>query len=174
MMPPNKAYDETGALGGLFAPAYIHGDPQAEAAVQKWQADNFGMTNPGVDATRGPSTTVPTTTGFGIRNTAGTMTLPGMVDPEALRALAQGGKYVDQRDKIAAQVLANQGGGALPGAGGGGGAGGGAGVPGMPGSLRGGGEMSGMLPIGFNTMTPEQQARYGNQGFMQGSWAGGA
>jgi hypothetical protein len=32
-LPP---YDPVGALGGLFAPAYIHGNPQSEAAVQAW------------------------------------------------------------------------------------------------------------------------------------------
>ena len=31
-------------MGGLFAPAYIHGNPEAEAAVQKWQAENFALT----------------------------------------------------------------------------------------------------------------------------------
>src|SRR3954471_22534729 len=32
------AYDETGALGGTFAPAFIFGDPVSEAAVNKWNA----------------------------------------------------------------------------------------------------------------------------------------
>jgi hypothetical protein len=30
------AYDPVGALNGLFAPAYIAGNPQADAAVQAW------------------------------------------------------------------------------------------------------------------------------------------
>jgi hypothetical protein len=34
----NAAYDPVGALGGLFAPAYIHGNPQSEAAVGQWNA----------------------------------------------------------------------------------------------------------------------------------------
>jgi hypothetical protein len=29
-------YDPVGALGGLFAPAYIHGDQQSEDAVKAW------------------------------------------------------------------------------------------------------------------------------------------
>jgi hypothetical protein len=31
-------YDDVGALGGLFAPAYIAGDPVSQAAVAKWTA----------------------------------------------------------------------------------------------------------------------------------------
>lgn len=33
-----QPYDEIGAMGGLFAPAYIHGDPISEAAVARWNA----------------------------------------------------------------------------------------------------------------------------------------
>ena len=51
---------DNGALGGLFAPAYIHGNPESEAAVAKWQAENFALTPAMIEATRGPSTTVPT------------------------------------------------------------------------------------------------------------------
>jgi hypothetical protein len=66
-------------------------------AVNQWMAQNYSMTNPKVEETRSP---VPFNTG----NPA------GMVDPEALRALAQGGPYdMDaRRNAIAAQVQANQ------------------------------------------------------------------
>jgi hypothetical protein len=36
--PPRQPYDDVGALGGLFAPAYIPGDPIAMAAVARWNA----------------------------------------------------------------------------------------------------------------------------------------
>jgi hypothetical protein len=90
---PEQPYDPVGAMGGLFAPAYIHGNPEAEAAAAKWQAENFAMTPAMVEATRGPSTTV-TSPGGGIR-TGGvtTTTIPGSVDPAALKIMAQGGKY---------------------------------------------------------------------------------
>jgi hypothetical protein len=77
------------ALSDLFAPAYIRSDPNSVQAVQDWQNQNFGMTNQGVEATRHP-------VGFNTGNPA------GMVDPEALRQLAQGGP----RNAIAAQAVA--------------------------------------------------------------------
>lgn len=107
------AYDPTGALGGLFAPAYIHGNPESEAAVQQWQSQNFGLTPEMVEQTRGPATTVtnPATGGMGqlVRGPGTTTSTPGSVDPAALRILAQGGKYDmnKRRDEIAKQVLAN-------------------------------------------------------------------
>jgi hypothetical protein len=33
-----QPYDPVGALGGLFAPAYIHGNQQSSDAVQAWTA----------------------------------------------------------------------------------------------------------------------------------------
>ena len=93
---PNQPYDETGALGGLFAPAFIRGNPESEAAVAQWQAENFAVTPEMIEASRGPSTTVPTsgvTGGLRAMPGSGTMTIPGSVDPEALRIYAQGGKY---------------------------------------------------------------------------------
>jgi hypothetical protein len=85
------------ALGDLFAPAYIRSDPNSVQRVNDWQAQNFGMTNQGVEATRIP-------VGFNTGNPA------GMVDPEALRVLAQGGPYDlnARRNAIAAQVQAQQ------------------------------------------------------------------
>jgi hypothetical protein len=83
-------------LGSLFAPAYQAGNQQSIDAVDQWMATNFGMTNPKVEATRRPA-------GFNTGNPA------GMVDPEALRVLAQGGPYdPTTRDQIAAAQLAAQ------------------------------------------------------------------
>lgn len=90
-------YNPVGAMGGLFAPAFIHGDPQSEAATQAWMAKNWSMTNPMVEQTRQPVS-------FNTGNPA------GMVDPEALRVLSQGGPYDmnARRAAIAAQVQAQQ------------------------------------------------------------------
>jgi hypothetical protein len=83
-------------LGSLFAPAYQAGNQQSIDAVDQWMATNFGMTNPKVEATRRPVS-------FNTGNPA------GMVDPEALRVLAQGGPYdPTTRDQIAAAQLANK------------------------------------------------------------------
>ena len=80
-------------------------------AGDAWMATNFGMTNPKVEATRRPAA-------FNTGNPA------GMVDPEALRVLAQGGPYdPTTRDQIAAAQLANKpAAAAVGGTGGGGGA----------------------------------------------------
>jgi hypothetical protein len=81
-------------LGSLFAPAYQAGNQQSIDAVDQWMATNFGMTNPKVEATRRPVS-------FNTGNPA------GMVDPEALRVLAQGGPYdPSTRDQIAAAQIA--------------------------------------------------------------------
>jgi len=81
-------------LGSLFAPAYQAGNQQSIDAVDQWMATNFGMTNPKVEATRRPVS-------FNTGNPA------GMVDPEALRVLAQGGPYnPNTRDEIAAAQIA--------------------------------------------------------------------
>jgi hypothetical protein len=68
------------AMGDLFAPAYNRNDPASVANVDAWMAQNFSMTNPKVEQTRQPVS-------FNTGNPA------GMVDPEALRVLAQGGPY---------------------------------------------------------------------------------
>jgi hypothetical protein len=90
-----QPYDPTGALGGLFAPAYIHGNPQAEAAVADWTARHSTATNDVINASRAPAT-------FGTGNAA------GAVDVNALVASAQGGTYDPgpRRDAIAAQIVA--------------------------------------------------------------------
>jgi hypothetical protein len=90
-------YDEVGAMNGLFAPALIRGDPTSEAAVQNWMDQNYQVTNPVVEQSRGAA---PFNTG----------NVPGAVDPAALQAMAQGGKYDinSRRNAIAAQLAASQ------------------------------------------------------------------
>ena len=34
-------YDSVGALGGLFAPAWLYGDEASKAAVEAWNAKNL-------------------------------------------------------------------------------------------------------------------------------------
>lgn len=87
-------YDPVGALGGLFAPAYIHGNPQSEDAVAAWMKAHYSVTPDIINASRLP----------------GTGGNPGPVDPNALIAAAQGGTYDPsaRRDAIAAQVQAQQ------------------------------------------------------------------
>jgi len=79
------AYDTVGALGGMFAPAYIHGNAQSEAAVADWNRRNHVVTNDVIEQSR--------------KN--------GIVDQNALRAAAQGGPYDVNagRDAIAAAVV---------------------------------------------------------------------
>jgi hypothetical protein len=85
------------ALGDLFAPAYNPTDPQSVQAVQAWTNRNQGISPAEVEQTRMAS-------GVNTGNAA------GMVDPNALRSLAQGGPYDmnARRDAIAAQVQANE------------------------------------------------------------------
>ena len=112
-----KDYNPQGAMGGLFAPAYIHGLPASENAVSTWQAENHPVTYGNIDQTRmplpfqGPSAMsagngvyggpIPLTQVYGDQR--------GIVDPEALRVLAQGGKYDfnARRDAIAQRLTAN-------------------------------------------------------------------
>jgi hypothetical protein len=86
------------ALGDLFAPAYNPTDPQSVQAVQAWTDRNQGISSAQVEQTRMP------TAGVNTGNTA------GMVDPNALRSLAQGGPYDmnARRDAIAAKLQAQQ------------------------------------------------------------------
>jgi len=110
------AYNPEGELGGMFAPPHIAGDPVANAAVQKWMGENWGaVTNANIDQTRmpmpiggsGESRSVPY--GGTIANTQAFGDKRGALDPEALRVLAQGGKYdmAGRRNAIAAQLVAN-------------------------------------------------------------------
>jgi hypothetical protein len=107
----DKPYDPAGAMNGLFAPAYVAGDPTSHDAVAKWMAENFAMTPEMIEASRGPSTTVTNPAVGGLRRGNGTTTtMPGTVDPKVLQILAQGGKYDPgpRRDAIAQQLMANQ------------------------------------------------------------------
>ncbi len=101
-------YDPVGAMGGLFAPAYIVGNPESEAAVAQWQATNHPLTPDMIEQTRGPSTTTTAPNTMGLRAGTVTTTTPGTVDPAALKVLAQGGKYDmnTRRNEIAAQIMA--------------------------------------------------------------------
>lgn len=155
-----KDYDPKGAMNGLFAPAYIKGFEPSEKAVAAWQTENYGLTPEMVDQTRmpnpwqPPANVDPTAVAIAMRTGGGTgvsgtnLNLgdpKGSVDPEALRILAQGGKYnmSARRDAIAQQVAANtaaqnaynaqQG----------------AGVAGVTGRPTG---MEGMLPLNFLNM----------------------
>jgi uncharacterized membrane protein YgcG len=130
-------------LSELFAPAYIAGNAPSMQAASDWNANFWNMTNPKVEQTRMP---VPFNTG----NPA------GMVDPEALRVLAQGGPYdMDaRRNAIAAQMTANNA--AQPAAAqsqpfGGGGFSGFSGFSGSGGPYSGGGPVApGLLPPQVN------------------------
>jgi len=81
----------------MFAPAFTPGDPASEAEAQRWMARHYRVTNPVVEQSRSPVS-------FSTGNPA------GMVDVEALRALAQGGDYDvnARRNAIAAAVQAQQ------------------------------------------------------------------
>jgi hypothetical protein len=117
-------YNPQGAMGGLFAPAYIRGPggstfQPSEDALAAYNAQQHPLTSALVDELRIPNK--PPVGGSG--GTIGvnwpySMGVPavqrygdprGTVDPEALRVLAQGGHYDVQarRDAIAQQVQAN-------------------------------------------------------------------
>lgn len=109
-------YDPAGAMGGLFAPAYIHGYKPSEDAVAAWQAQNRGVNADVIEQSRMPATARPSTTIGGDGVYGGP--LPqyqiygdprGTVDPAALRAASLGGHYDLQarRDAIAARIAAN-------------------------------------------------------------------
>ena len=97
-------YDPIGAMNGLFAPAYIHGNKESEDAASKWQAENFAVTPDMIEATRGPDvvTQNPAAGALAARGLSSTTTTPGTVDPDILRIYAQGGKYVPPEKPAAA------------------------------------------------------------------------
>jgi hypothetical protein len=113
-----KDYNPQGAMGGLFAPAYIHGLNASENAVAAWNATNRPVTFANIEQTRMPNPVqpgpVPMSAGNGVYG--GPIPLrqaygdpKGIIDPEALRVLSQGGKYDfnARRDAIAQQLAAN-------------------------------------------------------------------
>ena len=117
-------YDPTGALNGMFAPAYIQGFKPAQEAVAAWNLANRGMTRSLVDELRMPAEWRDPNAGTfmgagvgggpygagGIPNNISFGDSRGVVDPEALRVMAQGGKYDAgaRRAAIAARILANE------------------------------------------------------------------
>ena len=110
-------YNPQGAMGGLFAPAYIHGLKASEDAVAAWNAANHQVNYGNIDQTRMPNAYQgPSAMSGGDGRYGGPIPLTqvygdqrGIIDPQALQALAQGGKYDfnARRDAIAARIAAN-------------------------------------------------------------------
>jgi len=110
-------YDPVGAMGGLFAPALIRGYAPSEKAVADWTAANQ-FSREDVDALRmpnlwaDPSQKTPSdgvySAGVPVNQSYGDPR--GMVDPNALRVWAQGGKYDKgaRRNAITQRLLENQ------------------------------------------------------------------
>jgi hypothetical protein len=92
-------YDPVGAMGGLFAPGYVHGRDTVEASRMPGEYMDPTQMTRGDGVYGGP---LPVNQSYGDKR--------GTVDPEALRIWAQGGKYdLDaRRNAIAARVAANQ------------------------------------------------------------------
>jgi hypothetical protein len=128
-------YDPVGALGGKFAPAYIHGYAPSEQAVGDWMKKNFSVTPDIIEQSRGVPT-LPTGAAaplpanpfksqgitdaeYYARNGVRQPTTfdytqnKGPVDANALRAYAQGSPYDinARRNAIAAQIVAQGSGG---------------------------------------------------------------
>ncbi len=112
-----RNYDAVGAMQGLFAPAYIHGYQPAEQAVARWNAENHPLTPGMVDELRMPNPAQPASAetfqvpyGGSMPKNASFLDPKGTIDPNALRVLAQGGKYdvAGRRAAIAQQLMANQ------------------------------------------------------------------
>lgn len=111
-------YDPQGAMGGLFAPAYIKGFAPSEQAVAAWNAAHHGLSRAQIEETRMPPLYQKPTGnvladgvyGGGVPATQNYGDPRGMVDPDALRAAAMGLPYDMQarRDAIAARLAQNQ------------------------------------------------------------------
>jgi hypothetical protein len=125
-------YNPQGAMNGLFAPAYIHGYAPSEKAVADWNAQNHAITPQALEQTRMPQEWINPdelkTAGpmygdkkgmssagydrYGSGRIPDRMSLldkGGIVDPEALRVMAQGGQYdmASRREAIAQRLAAN-------------------------------------------------------------------
>lgn len=117
-------YDPVGAVNGLFAPAYIKGYAPSEQAVAAWNAANRGFTQADLEATRMPNEWVDPGGGalagraafaggpYGAGRVPNNLSFGderGALDPEALRVLAQGGKYNSsaRRNSIAQRLAEN-------------------------------------------------------------------
>jgi hypothetical protein len=125
----NQNYNPQGALGGLFAPAYVHGYAPSNAAVTDWMGQNRAVTPAMIDESRMPSVWTPPEDPYTSMRRGGGGKGAGMygegrvpdsitfgdqrgpVDPEVLRAASQGGPYDigARREAIAARLLENQG-----------------------------------------------------------------
>jgi hypothetical protein len=118
---PFADYNPEGALGGMFAPAYIKGYAPSEQAVQAWTEQNQGIDRAMVDELRMPNEWRPPAPVGGLpsRDVYGAGRIPnslrygddrGQVDPLALTASSQGGPYdvEARRSAIAQRVLENQ------------------------------------------------------------------
>ena len=116
---PFADYNPEGALGGMFAPAYIKGYAPSEQAVQAWTEQNQGIDRAMVDELRMPNEWRPPQKPKGYGDVYGAGRIPdqlrygddrGQVDPLALTASSQGGPYdVDaRRAAIAKRVMENQ------------------------------------------------------------------
>jgi hypothetical protein len=115
-----ETYNPEGALGGMFAPAYIKGFAPSEAAVAQYYAPGsmgHRLSSAELDLTRMPAEYRPTTYSGGNGVYGGPLPMTqtygdprGMIDPDALRAAAQGGRPYDleaRRAAIAARLAAN-------------------------------------------------------------------
>jgi hypothetical protein len=110
-----QAYKQQGAMGDLFAPAYIAGYKPSQDAVAAWNAAH-SMSRADVDATampgawQPPQARQPNFGGPGVPLPSNQIYGDSMVDPAALRAQAQGTPYdpTARRAAIAQQVAKNQ------------------------------------------------------------------
>jgi hypothetical protein len=114
-----ETYNPEGALGGMFAPAYIRGfAPSEEALAQYYQQGAGHRLGPNeLEQTRMPSLWKPVEYSKGDGRYGGPLPLTqnyidpaGTIDPNALRAASQGGIAYDmgaRRDAIAARLAAN-------------------------------------------------------------------
>jgi hypothetical protein len=115
-----QSYNPQGADNGVFAPAYIPGYKPSEDAMAAWNAQHHSVTADMIDQLRmpdawqPPSQNLPAMGGgpYGEGRIPQTQTLgdpQGLVDPLALKALAQGGTYdvAARRDAIAKRLSDN-------------------------------------------------------------------
>lgn len=110
-------YDAQGAMGGLFAPAYVKGYQPSEDAVGAWRATHRSVTPDTIEQSRMPQPYMDPYVRGGSSNQYGNampMNLSfsdarGMVDPAALRAASMGGTYdlEGRRNAIAQRLQQN-------------------------------------------------------------------
>jgi len=112
---------DPGAPTDMFAPGYIRGFRPSERAVDAWRAENRGLTHADIEATRMPEAWTDTRVSgvypggvgpYGAARVPDNLRFTdqrGTADPEALRALAQGGRYDmgARRASIAQRLMDN-------------------------------------------------------------------